>query len=138
MLKMLAHHVQCPLEINIIESEGQEAAWSCNITLVKKYRHDAHLLNEEDEDEDLADYGPLGPWSEANLEECAFATLHSWEKDLICEKIKRCQLAALNPSQDYHNFIQGPFDFDEDACEVGFSPNIVRVDVSAWLESSAS
>ncbi|KAH2284604.1 hypothetical protein KXW02_002365 [Aspergillus fumigatus] len=116
---------RCPMEINLSEGEpGQD--WNCRIFLSRKYIFDGSRkvtkLPKKSQ--------PLGPWIEQDQEDEHFTDVR--DKDGVQAAIKWAQLAILNPgrpSTDYQPGHNG--DTDESYCQVKFSPNVVRLDISA-------
>ncbi|KAL4785227.1 P-loop containing nucleoside triphosphate hydrolase protein [Aspergillus varians] len=115
---------RCPMEINLSDSEGGQP-WTCRVYLSQKY-----MYNESKKIGKPKKSHPLGPWQPIEQEDELFTTIT--DKDQIEEVIKWAQLAILNPRSSPGNYMPGrnletnPLD-----CEVKFSPNIVRLDISA-------
>lgn len=113
---------RCPLEINLSESDGP---WTCRLLLMKKYMYDAAGRTQR-----ATNARPLGPWIEQDPEELYFATLT--DKTLLQEHLKWAQLATLNPGRSHTDFIPGEDqETDSTYSQVKFSPNVVRLDISA-------
>ncbi|EZF70187.1 hypothetical protein H105_07475 [Trichophyton soudanense CBS 452.61] len=113
---------RCPLEINLSESDGP---WTCRLLLMKKYMYDAAGRTRG-----ATNARPLGPWIEQDPEELHFATLT--DKTLLQEHLKWAQLATLNPGRSHTDFIPGEDqETDSTYSQVKFSPNVVRLDISA-------
>ncbi|KAF3892774.1 Dynamin GTPase [Trichophyton interdigitale] len=113
---------RCPLEINLSESDGP---WTCRLLLMKKYMYDAGGRTQR-----ATNARPLGPWIEQDPEELHFATLT--DKTLLQEHLKWAQLATLNPGRSHTDFIPGEDqETDSTYSQVKFSPNVVRLDISA-------
>ena len=118
---------RCPLEINL--SESKDLNWTCRVLLMRRYIFDG--------DGKLGKLAfaatkkrPLGPWIEQDPEHDLFITLT--DRDKLQEAIKWAQLATLNPRTSYKEFIPGEnAGTDENYIEVKFSPNVVRLDISA-------
>ncbi|KAJ0426342.1 P-loop containing nucleoside triphosphate hydrolase protein [Aspergillus carlsbadensis] len=73
---------------------------------------------------------PLGPWHPQDQEDELFTTIT--EKGKIEEVIKWAQLAILNPGSPSASYVPGEnSETDPSHCQVKFSPNIVRLDISA-------
>jgi GTPase SAR1 family protein len=117
---------RCPLEINLSESESP---WNCQVILMKKYIYDGSgKMGKAGIAPTRAK--PFGPWIEQDPEEELFATLADQEK--VSEALKWAQLATLNPGRSYKEYMPGEnFDTDETYTQVKFSPNVVRLDISA-------
>lgn len=120
---------RCPLEINLAESKDPNDQWTCRVLLMRRYMFDgdgkvgklAHAATKK---------RPLGPWIEQDTEEQHFITLN--DKNELQNAIKWAQLATLNPRTSYKEFIPGEnSDTDENYFDVKFSPNVVRLDISA-------
>lgn len=117
---------RCPLEINLSESDSP---WSCRVLLMKKYIYDRSGR--------MGKVGraptrskPFGPWIEQDPEEELFATLT--DKEEVQEALKWAQLATLNPGRSHKEFMPGEnFDTNDTYTQVKFSPNVVRLDISA-------
>ncbi|KAF7117917.1 hypothetical protein CNMCM5793_007248 [Aspergillus hiratsukae] len=114
---------RCSMEINLTESEpGQD--WNCRIFLSRKYIFDGSRkvtkLPKKSQ--------PLGPWIDQEDEH--FTDVK--DKDGVQEAIKWAQLAILNPGRPSSDYQPGNnADTDESYCQVKFSPNVVRLDISA-------
>ena len=113
---------RCPLEINLVESSGIHAQWTCRVTLITKYHHDSELL------ERATKTRPLGPWIAQNgADKFHFATLTS--KTQVEDALYRAQLAILNignPHEDYKMGLPLP----RDKLKVKFSPNVIQLNIS--------
>ncbi|KAL4922271.1 P-loop containing nucleoside triphosphate hydrolase protein [Aspergillus aurantiobrunneus] len=115
---------RCPMEINLSESEFAQP-WTCRVYLSRKYVYDgSKKLGKPRKSQ------PLGPWHMIEQDDEHFVTIT--DKGQIEEVIKWAQLAILNPGSATANYIPGKnMATDPDDCEVKFSPNIVRLDISA-------
>ncbi|KKK15836.1 hypothetical protein ARAM_004549 [Aspergillus rambellii] len=116
---------RCPMEINLTESENGQP-WICRVYLSRKYMFDGSRkttkLPKRSE--------PLGPWHEQDQEDEHFITIS--HKGDIEEAIKWAQMAILNPGRPTSEYIPGQnVGTDPQYCQVKFSPNIVRLDISA-------
>ncbi|KAF3491336.1 dynamin family protein [Arthroderma uncinatum] len=116
---------RCPLEINLAESDSADSPWTCKVLLMKKYVFDSSGRAQR-----ATHAKPLGPWIEQDPEELHFATLT--DKAALQEHLKWAQLATLNPGRSHTDFVPGD---DQDAdgtyTQVKFSPNVVRLDITA-------
>ncbi|KAF9888697.1 hypothetical protein FE257_008455 [Aspergillus nanangensis] len=113
---------RCPMEINLSESDQP---WACRVFLSRRYFYDnAHKQNKT-----VKKSKPLGPWIEMDPEDEPFITLSN--KDSIDEAIKWAQLAILNPNRSSADYIPGQNTETSSHCYVKFSPNVVRLDISA-------
>lgn len=108
---------RCPLEINLSESDNP---WACRVLLTKKYMYDNTARAKR-----ATHAKPLGPWIEQEPEEIHFANIT--DKDALQETLKNAQLATLNPGRAPEDFVLG----EENDTQVKFSPNVVRLDISA-------
>ncbi|PGH17381.1 hypothetical protein AJ80_04837 [Polytolypa hystricis UAMH7299] len=113
---------RCPMEINLSESDSP---WTCRVILMKKYIYDSSVMR----DGRRAPRKLLGPWIEQEPEEMLFMTL-SDKKD-VQDTLKWAQLATLNPGRSYKEYIPGENLETEEEYQVKFSPNVVRLDISA-------
>ena len=126
---------RCPLEINLSESAGDNDAWSCRISLFKKYIYDGRQTKSgvrlgkqfSMKSEGATRVRPLGPWILQDGECYPFATLTS--KDDVAQTLKLAQLAILNPSADHQDYMPGKVPPGEER-QVQFSPNVVRLEIS--------
>lgn len=116
---------RCPMEINLSESDPTKP-WTCRILLSRKYMYDGSRritkLPKQSQ--------PLGPWIEQDEEEEVFAVLTNRKK--VPEALKWAQLAILNPGRPSTDYIPGQAsEVDANYYQVKFSPNVVRLDISA-------
>ncbi|KAL3479943.1 P-loop containing nucleoside triphosphate hydrolase protein [Aspergillus californicus] len=107
---------RCPMEINLSESEPGQP-WTCHVFLSRKYIFKPKKFEH------------LDPWIEQEREDEAFTTIT--DKALMEEAIRCAQLAILNPSSPSANYIPGKNGDIDPQLQVKFSPNIVRLDISA-------
>lgn len=70
---------------------------------------------------------PFGPWIPQDLEEFPFGFVR--DKSEVRYVLRQAQLATLNPSQPYENYLPGSAG-PELEIQVEFSPNIIRLDIS--------
>ncbi|KAL1960290.1 hypothetical protein VTO42DRAFT_8250 [Malbranchea cinnamomea] len=116
---------RCPLEINLTESDPG-ASWTCRVLLMKKYMYDAAGTKGKF----VTRARPLGPWVEQDPEEFLFDTLT--DKSRLQGVLKWAQLATLNPGRPPKDFTPGEnTETDPFYAQVKFSPNVVRLDISA-------
>ncbi|KAL4932798.1 putative dynamin GTPase [Aspergillus undulatus] len=115
---------RCPMEINLSESEPGQP-WTCRVYLTRRYMYDgSRKITKPKKSE------PLGPWHAQDPEDELFFT--TFEKGQIEEVIRWAQLAVLNPGSPTANYIPGQNSgTDPHHTHVKFSPNIVRLDISA-------
>ncbi|KAL5001869.1 P-loop containing nucleoside triphosphate hydrolase protein [Aspergillus recurvatus] len=115
---------RCPMEINLSDSKRGEP-WTCRVYLSRKYMYDGSGKMTKPKKTQ-----PLGPWLPMEQEDEHFITIT--EKTQTSEAIKCAQLAILNPGSSPANYLPnmtGGSDLHD--CEVKFSPNIIRLDISA-------
>ncbi|KAJ5993750.1 hypothetical protein N7451_009474 [Penicillium sp. IBT 35674x] len=119
---------RCPMEIVLRESEPDQP-WRCCISLVRGSLYDPQkTLRSMLPRTEKTEY--LGPWLRRNhLDEEEFVTLT--DKTHVQEAIWWAQLAILNPTSDSQEYVPGKNFGTSTAMEVKFSPNIVRLDISA-------
>ncbi|KAL1966975.1 hypothetical protein VTN77DRAFT_3719 [Rasamsonia byssochlamydoides] len=114
---------RCPLEINLTEANQP---WTCHISLCSNYMYDGQRKIKKLPEKSQ----PLGPWVEQDQEKVDFITLN--DKDKVQEALRCAQLAILNPKDDpakYHpDHISDIYSKDT---QVKFSPNVIRLDISA-------
>ncbi|KAL4895219.1 P-loop containing nucleoside triphosphate hydrolase protein [Aspergillus ambiguus] len=112
---------RCPMEINLAESDQD---WTCRIYLSRKYMFDSsqRLVKPKRSK-------PLGPWIEQDVEDELFVTLH--DKDATQDAIMWAQIAILNPGRASTDYTPGQNHGIDTSCQVKFSPNVVRLDISA-------
>ncbi|KAL4887001.1 P-loop containing nucleoside triphosphate hydrolase protein [Aspergillus karnatakaensis] len=114
---------RCPMEINLSESDPDQA-WSCSVYLSRRYMFDgAKKFKPRKSD-------PLGPWHPQDQEDEFFITITDTDK---VEKVIKCaQMAILNPSEPSDSFIpREDEEMDTQHVQVKFSPNVVRLDITA-------
>lgn len=111
--------VQCPLEINLTESNVPGEGWSCKVSLLKKYMFGG-AWNSTDQS--------FGPWIPQDPEDFPFS--HIRNKGEVPHVLRMAQLATLNPSQPYENYFPGGVANPNLGIQVEFSPNIIRLDIS--------
>ncbi|KAL9610388.1 MAG: hypothetical protein Q9167_004898 [Letrouitia subvulpina] len=128
---------RCPLEINLSES-AQDQPWKCEILLQKRYIYQGSLGVEQRptarhstgvfRHEGATRSRPLGSWCLQDTEEFPF--LSTSDKDAVPQALHLAQLATLNPGTSHEKFIPGKGDYSTKH-QVKFSPNIVRVNITA-------
>lgn len=69
----------------------------------------------------------FGPWIPQELEDFPFSLIRN--KSQVPYVLRMAQLATLNPSQPYENYLPGVANPDL-GFQVEFSPNIIRLDIS--------
>ncbi|KAE8374985.1 P-loop containing nucleoside triphosphate hydrolase protein [Aspergillus bertholletiae] len=114
---------RCPMEINLSEGEASQP-WACQVYLSRRYMYDGSRKFKTPRKSQ-----PLGPWIEQDHEDEHFITLS--DKLQVQEAIKWAQLAILNPGQSSREYIPGENAGTSIHHQVKFSPNIVRLDISA-------
>ncbi|RAH46914.1 putative dynamin GTPase [Aspergillus brunneoviolaceus CBS 621.78] len=116
---------RCPMEINLTESDPDQP-WTCRVYLSRKYFYDTS----QRVDKVSKKSHPFGPWHVQDQEDELFITLS--DRDDVEEAIRWAQLAILNPGRPTAEYIPGQnFETDENYCQAKFSPNVVRLDISA-------
>lgn len=114
---------RCPMEINLSES-GPGTSWTCRVFLTRKYMYDSAKKVARTQKR------ALGPWAELDSEDELFITLT--DKADVPDAIKWAQLAILNPTRATSDYIPGQNEGTDPTFQyVKFSPNIVRLDISA-------
>lgn len=116
---------RCPMEINLSESEPGQP-WKCVVFLSRRYRFapEKRIKNIPKRSE------PLGPWQpDEGQEDEVFVTLT--DKSLVQSTIFLAQLAILNPSTNSQDYVPGQNSDTPFTRQVKFSPNVVRLDISA-------
>lgn len=115
---------RCPMEINLSESVPGES-WTCRVFLSRKYMFDpSHKLTKMPKKSQ-----PLGPWIAQDQEDELFRVLSN--KNEVQETIQWAQIAILNPGRPSRDYIPGRNEDLSMDCQVKFSPNVVRLDISA-------
>ncbi|KAI9046274.1 putative dynamin GTPase [Aspergillus affinis] len=115
---------RCPMEINLSQNNRGEP-WICHVYLSRKYMFDSsHKLARIPKK-----CKGLGPWIEQDQEDELFITLY--ENDDVQEAIKWAQIAILNPGHAPSDYMPGRNADATMDCQVKFSPNVVRLDISA-------
>ncbi|EEQ92645.2 dynamin GTPase [Blastomyces dermatitidis ER-3] len=113
---------RCPLEINLSDCEP-DAPWTCKIFLMKKYIYSTQLANRGGRGKGL------GPWVDQDPEMIPFVTIT--DKAGVQDALKWAQCATLNPSASHEDYIPGNNLGTDETTQVKFSPNVVRLDISA-------
>ena len=130
---------RCPLEINLTESTATTDVWTCKISLYKKYVYEGlqgryHAVRPSERHvtsriETATKNRPLGPWTLQDGEDFHFVT--TTVKDDVPRALYLAQLATLNPSASYENYLPGKeVPIGGENYQVKFSPNVVRLDIS--------
>ncbi|KAE8351641.1 P-loop containing nucleoside triphosphate hydrolase protein [Aspergillus coremiiformis] len=114
---------RCPMEINLSESESGQP-WTCQIYISRKYVYDGSKKLKIPKKSQ-----PLGPWITQDQEDEHFLTLS--DKTQVQEAIKYAQLAILNPGQSARDYNPVENVSISTQSQVKFSPNVVRLDISA-------
>ena len=73
---------------------------------------------------------PFGPWVAQTLPE-NFLFFKTMKKSEIPEALHLAQLATLNPGSDPTRYLPGATDKAGSFTQVKFSPNVIRLDISA-------
>ncbi|KAE8151217.1 P-loop containing nucleoside triphosphate hydrolase protein [Aspergillus avenaceus] len=114
---------RCPMEINLSESDPGQP-WTCQVYLSRKYVFDGSRKLKVTKKSQ-----PLGPWVAQDQEDELFFTLN--DKSQVQNVIKWAQLAILNPGQPSRDYVPGQNAGTSSYCHVKFSPNVIRLDISA-------
>ncbi|KAJ5105650.1 interferon-induced GTP-binding protein Mx [Penicillium alfredii] len=116
---------RCPMEINLSESKPDEP-WKCVVHLSRRY-----FFNPDKKATKIPSRSePLGPWMlHGNQEDEHFITL--MDKNDVKDAISWAQLAILNPSTNSQDYVPGKNAGTPQTTQVKFSPNLVRLDISA-------
>ena len=120
---------RCPLEINLSESKQ---GWSCSVYLSPRYWFDPGKKVKRGETDGTKKLDRLGPWvrlENRGDEDEFFITLT--EKSKLKDTISWAQRAILNPSSDSQEYVPGKNIITSTSDQVKFSPNVVRLDISA-------
>ena len=118
---------RCPMEINLCESEEGQG-WKCVIYLSSRYWYEPNPGRRPRNISRRPD--ALGPWKPmGNQEDEVFVTLTDKEK--VEEAIRWAQLAILNPGSNPNEYVPGNNSGTSTKPEEKFSPNVVRLDISA-------
>ncbi|KAL9603789.1 MAG: hypothetical protein Q9219_000898 [cf. Caloplaca sp. 3 TL-2023] len=125
---------RCPLEINLTTSTPK-SSWRCSISLHKSYIYEGSEAvapsgrNRFSKGEGATRTRPLGPWlAQSRPESLPFFTTD--KKGEVPQALHLAQLAILNPGTNHVSFMPGQSVIDE-RIQVKFSPNVVKVDISA-------
>ena len=120
---------RCPLEINLSESTKPEEPWTCKVSLYKKYTYEGSQgRSTKARIEGATRTRPLGPWTVQDPEDTPFATTFS--KEELAALLEWAQIATLNPSSPYENYMPASPNFKNNASnQVKFSPNVVRIEI---------
>lgn len=116
---------RCPMEINLSESKPGEA-WKCVVYLSRRYWFDPskQMRAAPRKAQSLGPWVPIG-----GRDEEVFITLT--DKSEVENAIKWAQIAILNPNSDSEIYIPGKNQRSPETTAVKFSPNVVRLDISA-------
>lgn len=116
---------RCPMEINLSESKLGEA-WKCVIYLSRRYWFDPSKQMRAVP----RSAQTLGPWVPiGGRDEEVFISLT--DKSKVENAIKWAQIAILNPNSDSQIYVPGKNQTTDPKTAVKFSPNVVRLDISA-------
>jgi len=114
-----------PANIKVSPSD----TWSCTVSLHQKYKYQSP--SRPIEQKDVTSRNPFPGWVEGDLVEKKFKEIS--DKSEFEEVMRWAQIALLNPTEHYKYFIPGSGTRHEkkDTTEdVGFSPNIISVEIS--------
>lgn len=110
---------RCPAWIKTSEADK----WTCTVSLHREYKYNPHAgrLNSRDR--------PFGLWDRQYLVTTPFKTIE--DNSELEEVLRWAQIAILNDSQDYRQYIPGSPTFANNTdTEAKFSPNVVSVEIS--------
>ncbi|EEA28416.1 hypothetical protein TMatcc_003252 [Talaromyces marneffei ATCC 18224] len=115
---------RCPMELNLSDSDGQP--WKCEVSLSCPYAYSTKGGLRK-----ISKGNRFGPWYQTEQpHDVHFITLHN--KDQVQDAIERAQLAILNPHKSPAEFLpSSSMNIDDATTPVKFSPNVVRLDISA-------
>ncbi|KAI9805952.1 MAG: hypothetical protein M1825_000566 [Sarcosagium campestre] len=131
---------RCPLEINLTESAHPDEQWACTVTLVKKFIYEPIMGDNLDQDENQSRARqrasrapsrarPFGHFIPQQPEEYFFQRIS--DRDAVEDTLRWAQLATLNPHADHRRYIPGAnADTSREERLVGFSPNVVRLNIT--------
>ncbi|KAJ9667410.1 hypothetical protein H2201_002611 [Coniosporium apollinis] len=115
---------RCPLQIRIKSSDKPDAAWTCRVSLHKKYDYYGDMPPDPS-----AGKVPMHPWVENRTRTITdFKTVHHKEK--LEHVLQQAQLATLNPGQHPLQFANARNGQDARR-QVEFSPNVIVLEISA-------
>ncbi|KAL8703679.1 MAG: hypothetical protein Q9201_003133 [Fulgogasparrea decipioides] len=124
---------RCPLEINLTAT-NPGTAWRCTIYLQKSYMYEGSQLLPSSgkyvKAQGATRARPLGPWQPQHLPE-SFLFFRTSNKADIPRALQLAQLATLNPGADPVKYIPGKNSLIDERMQVKFSPNVVRLDITA-------
>ncbi|KAL8720623.1 MAG: hypothetical protein Q9181_007883 [Wetmoreana brouardii] len=124
---------RCPLEINLTAT-NPGTAWRCTIYLQKSYMYQGSQLLPSSgkyvKAQGATHARPLGPWLKHDLPETILFFRTSNKAD-IPRGLQLAQLAILNPGSDPVKYIPGKNSLIDERMQVKFSPNVVRLDITA-------
>ncbi|KAL8815160.1 MAG: hypothetical protein Q9223_005679 [Gallowayella weberi] len=119
---------RCVLEINLSASDAN-TPWRCSVYLQKAYIYEGSQAATA-RGERATRARPLGPWVAQGLPESSLFFKTTNKAD-VPQALWLAQLATLNPSSDPAKYFPGAKIRPDDRIQVKFSPNVVRVDISA-------
>ncbi|KAL8799589.1 MAG: hypothetical protein Q9182_005765 [Xanthomendoza sp. 2 TL-2023] len=119
---------RCVLEINLSASDA-DTHWRCSVYLQKAYIYEGSQAATT-RGERATRARPLGPWVAQGLPESSLFFKTTNKAD-IPQALWLAQLATLNPGSDPAKYFPGAKIKPDDRIQVKFSPNVVRVDISA-------
>ncbi|KAL8669897.1 MAG: hypothetical protein Q9168_005531 [Polycauliona sp. 1 TL-2023] len=128
---------RCPLEVNLTPSEPG-SQWKATMYLQKRYLFEGSQSSTPfskfsgAQSERATKKKPLGPWVLQTLPE-NFLFFKTSKKSDIPEALHLAQLATLNPGTDHARYLPGADAKNNTSNyrQVKFSPNVVRLDISA-------
>ncbi|KAL8875455.1 MAG: hypothetical protein Q9198_006194 [Flavoplaca austrocitrina] len=125
---------RCPLHVLMSESE-EGSPWRATMYLQKRYIYEGTQgppfgKPTAARAERATKNRPFGPWIAQTLPESSlfFKTMKKTE---IPEALRLAQLATLNPGSDPARYLPGAKDRAGSYTQVKFSPNVIRLEISA-------
>ena len=115
---------RCPMEINLTES-GPDQPWKCEVFVTTTHLYDPGRKMKNV-------IKRLGPWVDIGQSPESERFMEVTDKSELQEVLRCAQLAVLNPQLPPTDFVPGKnADMDDSHYQVKFSPNAVRLDISA-------
>ncbi|KAF3933705.1 Dynamin-1 [Dactylella cylindrospora] len=106
---------RCPLEITLTEDPFPNAPWQCKISLRFHKRYNRKSRGD--------------PWVDMPHEQVHFLNLD--DPDHVEPSLVRAQLAILNPSKQWGEYVDRPVDLcGSTTTEVPFSPNVICMEIT--------
>ena len=113
---------RCPIAINLTSGDYPTSSWRCTVYIEERYAFDSKLRHRK-----ASKTNPLGPWQLQNEIQVMMIKATADPKEL-CDLIYLAQQLLLNPNRDRN----ATFEIDGTSdCSEKFSPNTIRLDISA-------